>query len=75
MANDTRIATAKHERLQVRAEILLRISDLQERTNNPGYMSNVARMIIDAELDDIVVCTHADEISKRGQCVAPPKSR
>ncbi|MCP5115451.1 MAG: hypothetical protein GY953_31875 [bacterium] len=49
------MVTTTHERLQARCEMLWRIAAVQERTNDPGYMSNVARMIVEEELCDIIL--------------------
>lgn len=64
MASTSNIAASTQERLQERCEILLRIAAVQERSDDPGYMSNVARMIVDEELNDIVFCTQVDEMSR-----------
>ncbi len=64
MASTPSMVTTTHERLQARGEMLWRIAAVQERTNDPGYMSNVARMIVDEELCDIIVCTQMVEITR-----------
>ena len=56
--------TNTRERLQARFEILRRIAAVQDRTNDPGYMANVARMIVDEELCDIVARTQTDQITR-----------
>ncbi len=64
MASTPSTVTATHERLQARCEMLRRIAAVQDRTNDPGYMSNVAKMIVDEELCDIIVCTQMDEVTR-----------